>query len=149
MLRGGAWRVAERETWEAFWEGGPRKSEGGGSRTCLARGLGDSILRSWNVDVLWWLLNSLTRLESFGGCGSELDLADMACAPAPESQGKKTSLSASEAHQRFPEIGTSYVSNPSDTTYSTHHRNTGIPPFRPPFILLLFFILTSTCSNHG
>jgi hypothetical protein len=30
-----------RETWEAFWEGGPRKREGGGSRRSFARVLGD------------------------------------------------------------------------------------------------------------
>lgn len=30
-----------RETWEAFWEGGPRNSEGGGSRSNFARVLGD------------------------------------------------------------------------------------------------------------
>jgi hypothetical protein len=34
-------RVPERETWEAFWEGGPRNREGGGSRRCLGLDLGD------------------------------------------------------------------------------------------------------------
>ena len=29
------------ETWEAFWEGGPRKSDGGGSRSIFARDFGD------------------------------------------------------------------------------------------------------------
>ena len=30
-----------RETWEAFWEGGPRKSVGGGSRSNFALVMGD------------------------------------------------------------------------------------------------------------
>lgn len=34
--------VLERETWEAFWEGGPRKRDGGGSRRCLGFDLGDA-----------------------------------------------------------------------------------------------------------
>ncbi len=30
-----------RETWEAFWEGGPRKSDGGGSRRSCVLVFGD------------------------------------------------------------------------------------------------------------
>jgi hypothetical protein len=37
----GAVATRESETWEAFWEGGPRKSDGGGSRSNFARVFGD------------------------------------------------------------------------------------------------------------
>jgi hypothetical protein len=33
--------VPGRETWEAFWEGGPRNRAGGGSRSSLAFVFGD------------------------------------------------------------------------------------------------------------
>jgi hypothetical protein len=36
-----------RETCEAFWEGGPRNKDGGGSRSCLAFVLGEGDIVTW------------------------------------------------------------------------------------------------------
>jgi hypothetical protein len=42
--------VPGRETWEAFWDGGPRNKDGGGSRSSLGLAFGDwDILACWNV----------------------------------------------------------------------------------------------------
>jgi hypothetical protein len=54
-----------RETWEAFWEGGPRKSEGGGSRSSFARVLGDcDILTCCRMNVVAMPLSAVEAVGS-------------------------------------------------------------------------------------
>lgn len=38
---GAAGEIPGRETWEAFWDGGPRNKDGGGSRRSLGFAFGD------------------------------------------------------------------------------------------------------------
>jgi hypothetical protein len=54
-----------RETWEAFWEGGPRKSEGGGSLSSFARVLGDcDILTCCRMNVVAMPLSAVEAVGS-------------------------------------------------------------------------------------
>lgn len=55
------WLLLEMEIWDALWEGGPRKREGGGSRRFLDLDLGE------RVDIFMTLLGN-PYVVSFVGC---------------------------------------------------------------------------------
>lgn len=42
-----------RDTWDAFWDGGPRNNDGGGSRSCFAFVFGDCDIVTWYYKSTW------------------------------------------------------------------------------------------------